>query len=93
MKVRNLHNITINNVFCDKMGEICNSCSLKKECAESRKAIEVCRTCNHARNGECELKSLQEVTITTSIPPKHGTIITACSSYEERPTAVNDHLE
>lgn len=93
MKVHNLHNITINNIFCDKMRDICDSCHLKKQCAESRKAIEVCRTCIHARNGECDLESLQEVTISMSLPPKRGTIITACSNHEERPIAVNNRLE
>lgn len=93
MKIKDCHNITINNVFCDKMRDICDSCSLKKECSESRKAIEICRTCNHARNEECELDKIQDVTVTTAIPPARGTIITACSGYEERPTAVDDRLE
>lgn len=94
MKVNHCHNITINNVFCDKMRDICDACELKAECRKQRKAVELCRTCKHAISCyECDIKKLQAVTITTAIPPSKGTIITECSSYEERPIAVTDRLE
>jgi hypothetical protein len=83
MKIKNVRNLTVNNMFCDILQSACESCPKKEECGQIRLKEEVCRTCRHNRNGVCEKDEIASQTLSVCSPPKDGVICTACSEYEK----------
>jgi hypothetical protein len=83
MKIKNVRNLTVNNMFCDILQSACESCSKKEECRQIRLKEEVCRTCRHNQNGACEKDEIASQTLSVCSPPKDGVICTACSEYEK----------